>query len=146
MRTFDPRFFWLAFSMFLSGCGQNPRIDITPGLESGHVVFNVAATGMNGLLRFAVMGGTNALCEVDTSYDRSTKVVYGVLPTNGNMAARQVFPPPGVTPASIRGKMVTLRVDYQYDHGFAPCVGHFEKSVQVPNGEPDSAANRNTRF
>ena len=142
MKVFVTTSLWLALSLFLSGCGQHPRIDVTPGIESGRVVFSIAARDMNGLLGFAVMDGTNALWEVSTSYDKGTKIVYGVLPTTGNMAARQVFPAPGVAPASIGGKTVTVRVDYQYDHGLAACVGHFEKSVQVPKGEPDGPANR----
>ena len=127
--------------LFLSGCGQNPRIDVTPGVENGRVFFHIVASGMNGLLGFTVMDGTNRLWEVDTSYEKGTKIVYGILPTGGNMAARQIFPPPGVVPTAIDGKQVTVRVDYQYDSKFTPCVGHFAKSVQIPNAEPNGAAN-----
>jgi hypothetical protein len=134
MKAFVATFLWLLFSLILSGCGQNPRIDVTPGLENGRVMFNIAATGINGLVRFAVMDGTNRLWEVSTSYEQGTRIIYGVLPTGGNMAARQVVPPSGVVPAPIGGMVVTVRADYQYDDGFAPCVGHFEKSVLIPNG------------
>ena len=126
----------LALSVLLPGCGQSPRIDVTPGIQSGRVVFNIAASGMNGLLGFAVMDGTNTLWEISTSYEKGTKIVYGVLPTGGNMAAKQVFPPSRAIPATILGKLVTVIVDYQYDYASAPSVGHFEKSVQIPKGEP----------
>jgi hypothetical protein len=141
MKAFVPTLLWLALSLLLSGCGQNPRIDVTPGIENGRVVFSIAARGMNGLLGFAVMDGTNTLWEVSTSYEQGTRIVYGVLPTGGNMAARQVVPATGVLAAPIGGMVVTVRLDYQYDAGFAPRVGHFEKSMQIPNGEPDGAAN-----
>ena len=127
--------------LFLGGCGQNPRIDVTPGVENGRVVFRIVARGMNGLLGFTVMEGTDTLWKVDTSYEKGTKIVYGVLPTGGNMAARQVFPSPGVVPTAIDGKQVTVRVDYQYDGGFTACLGYFAKSVQIPNAEPDGATN-----
>ncbi len=139
MKAFVPTLLWLALSLVLSGCGQNPRIDVTPGIENSCVVFNIAARGMNGLLGFAVMDGTNTLWEVSTSYEQGTRIVYGVLPAGGNMPARQVVPGSGVVPAPIGGMVVTVRVDYQYDDGFAPCVGHFEKSMQIPNGEQDDA-------
>ena len=141
MKAPVPKFRWLMFSLVLSGCGQHPRIEVTPGIESGRVVFRIAGSDINGLLGFTVMDGTNALWEVSTSYVMGRKIIYGVLP-NGNMAPRQIFPAPGVAPASIGGKTVTVRVDYQYDRGLAACEGHFEKSMQIPRGEPDGPANR----
>jgi hypothetical protein len=128
-------FLWLVLSLVLSGCGQNPRIDVTPGIENGRVVLNITARDVNGLVGFAVMDGTNTVWEVSTSYDKGTKIIYGALPTGGNMAAKQVFPSRGVVPTAIGGKTVTVRVDYQYDHDFSACEGHFEKSMQIPNGE-----------
>lgn len=142
MKAFVPTFLWLLLALVLSGCGQNPRVDVTPGIENGRVVFNITARDINGLDGFAVMEGTNTLWEVRTSYDKGTKVVYGVLPAGGNMAAKQVFPPRGVVPKAIGGKTVTVRLGYQYDHGLAACEGDFEKSMQIPNGEPDGATNR----
>jgi hypothetical protein len=142
MKAFVLTSLCLALSVLLTGCGQSPRIDVTPGIQSGRVVFNIAASGINGLLGFAVMDGTNTLWEISTSYEKGSKIVYGVLPTGVNMAAKQVFPPRGVVPTAIGGNTVTVRVDYQYDRGFAPGVGHFEKSMPIPNGEPDGAANR----
>ena len=111
---------------------------MTPGIESGRVVFRIAGSDINGLLDFTVMDGTNAIWEVNPSYVKGRKIIYGVLPTGGGMAPRQIFPAPGVAPASIGGKTVTVRVDYDYDRG----EGHFEKSMQIPRGEPDGPANR----
>src|SRR5436305_5472892 len=124
MKAFVPAFLWPLLALILGGCGQNPRIDITPGFENGRVVFRIATRDMNGLLGFAVMDGTNTLWEVRTSYDKGTNIVYGLTPTGGNMAATQVFPPRGVVPTPIGGKTVTVRVDYQYDHDCAACDGH----------------------
>jgi hypothetical protein len=136
MKTVIRAILCLPLFLLLGGCGQNPRIDISPGIENGRVVFNLATSGMNGLVSFAVMEGTNTLWEVSTSYEKGTRIVYGVLPTGGNMAAKQVFPPRSVAPAYIAGKRVTVRVGYQYDHDFSACSGSFEKSMQIPNAEP----------
>ena len=137
MKAPVPKFRWLMFFLVLSGCGQHPRIEVTPGIESGRVVFRIAGRDIDGLLGFTVLDGTNKLWEVNTSYVKGRKIIYGVLPT-GNMAPSQVFPAPGVAPTSIGGKTVTVRVDYVYDRGLAA----FEKSIQIPRGEPDGPANR----
>lgn len=142
LKAFVPALLCLVLSLFLNGCRQHPRIDITPRVENGRVVFSIAATGINGLLGLAVMDGTNTLWEIRTSYDKGTRFVYGILPTSGNMPARQVFPPRHVAPAAIDGRRVTVRVDYQYDDAFSACVGHVEKSMQIPKGEPEAEANQ----
>jgi hypothetical protein len=142
VKLFAPAILWLPLFLVLGGCGQNPRLDVTPRIENGRIVFNVLASGMNGLLGFAVIEGTNTLWEVSTSYEKGSRIVYGVLPTGGNMRAKQVFPPPGVVPPHIGGKTVTVRVEYQYDDGFAACMGHFEKSMQIPDGLAPDARQR----
>jgi hypothetical protein len=135
MKRFTRTICCLLFFLVLIGCEQHPRIEVTPGLENGRVVFRLRTSGMNGLLRFAVMEGTNTLWEVSTSYEQGNRLVYGELPKGGNTAARQGFPPKGVAPAPISGKPVTVRVEYQYDDKFSACVGDFEKSMQIPPAE-----------
>jgi hypothetical protein len=118
--------------LLISGCGQHPRIDISPTVEGGQVVFHVPFSGVNGLLKFAVKDGETMLWDVTMSYDKGHKIVYGVLPTGGNMPAKQVFPPPGQAPRDIRGRTVTVCVEYQYDDGFSACCRSFKKVVEVP--------------
>jgi hypothetical protein len=129
----------LLFLLF-GGCGQHPHIDVTSGIENGRVVFDLTTSDINGLLGFVVMEGTNTIWEISTSYEKGTRIVYGVLPNGGNMAARQVFPSAGGVPASVDGKVVTVRVDYQYDNDGSACMGHFEKSMRIPNAKPDRSS------
>ena len=118
--------------LLICGCGQQPRIDISPVIENGQVVFNVPFSGINGLLSFGVNDGNDTLWAVSTSYEKGHKIVYGALPNGGNMAAKQTFPPQGSAIPDIRGKKVTAWVVYQYDSGFAACSGSFEKIVDIP--------------
>ena len=114
---------------------QDPRIEVTPGIESGRIVFRIAGRDIDGLLGFTVLDGTNKLWEVNTSYVKGRKIIYGVLP-NGDMAPSQIFPAPGVAPASIGGKTVTVRVDYQDHRGLGRLLQcHFEKSTQIRRGD-----------
>ncbi len=129
-------FLSLLFSVLLTGCGQNPRIDVTPEIQGGRTVFNIAASGINSILGFAVMDGTRVLWEIDLSSEKATTIVYGVLPTGGRMAAEQKFPSFPAVPPPIDGKFITVRVDYQYDSNFAACMGQFEKTMQIPSGDP----------
>ena len=145
MKAIIPAVCGLTLILIGGGCGQNPRINVRPGFEDGRVVFNITAKGINGLLGFAVMEGTNTLWEITTSYERGTKIVYGELPTGGNMGAKQMVPPLGILPPPIQGMAVTVRVDYQYDDWY-PLQGHFQKSMQIPNGEQNGAANGSQPF
>jgi hypothetical protein len=96
---------------------------------------------MNGLTSFTVIDGTNKVWEIKTSYEKGSKIVYGILPTGGNMAAEQAFPPKGLSPSAIIGKAVTVKVGYQYDHDWSPCDGYFEKLVVIPSSEPSESTN-----
>ncbi len=118
--------------LLISGCGQHPRIDITPAIENGRVVFDVPFSGTNGLLGFGVSDGSKTLCAVSTSYEKGHKIVYGVLPTDGNMPAKQTFPPLGDALPDIRGKTVTVWVEFQSDSGLSACCSSFEKVVAIP--------------
>lgn len=128
----------LAYAVLLgSGCGQHPRIDVSVGIENGQVVFNVPFGDMNGLLDFAVCEGKKTVWAVSLPYERGHRIVYGLIPTGGNTVAKQTLPPVGEPLPDIRGKTITVCVGYQYDSGFAPCTGHFEKVVAVPQGPAD---------
>ena len=118
--------------LLISGCGQHPRVDVSPAIENGQVVFSIPFSGINGILGFEVNDGNETLWAVNTSYDKGHKIIYGVLPTGGNMTANQTFPPDGKAPLDIRGKTVTVSVTYQYDSGFTACSGMFEKSMAIP--------------
>lgn len=104
------------FGIWLFG---GPRINVYPVIENGNVAFEIRYSGINGLLGFKVEEGGRTLWAIKTSYERGHKILYGVLPTGGKLAARQLVPPSGERPPDIRGKRVTVLVQYQYDSGFA---------------------------
>lgn len=117
----------------LSGCSQVPRIDVVPVVENQRVVFDIPHSGVNGILGFEVEDESGKpLWVVKTSYEKGQKLIYGVLPTGGNMEAQQEFPPTNQPPAEVRGKTVTVSVTYQYDSHMAPCSGTYRKTVRVP--------------
>jgi hypothetical protein len=78
------------------------------------------------------MEGEKTLWSVSMSYEKGHRIVYGVLPTGGNMAAKQSTPANGAAPPDIRGKTVNVRVSYQYDSGFAACSGSIQRTVVIP--------------
>lgn len=122
----------LVIAMSTVGCGQRPRMDVQVAVEDGRVVFDVPRSDENGLLGFRVEDEAGAiLWQVKMSYDEGRRITYGVLPTGGNMAARQVVPADGAAPPDIRGRTVRVRVEYQYDDP-APSAAHFDKVVRVP--------------
>jgi hypothetical protein len=116
----------------LSGCGQNPRVDVSAAIENGQVVFNISHSGINGILGVGVKDGDKTLWAVSTSYEKGHKITYGLLPTGGNMTAMQTIPEQGEGPPDIRGKTVTVSISYQYDRPFAPCSGSAEKALVIP--------------
>ena len=116
------------------GCGQRPRLDVITSVdEKGRVVFEVPRSDVNGLLSLKVADESGKLLwEVDMSYEKGTQITYGILPTGGNMTARQIVPADGAAPPDIRGRRVHIHVEYQYDEFMAPSAGHFEKFIDVP--------------
>src|SRR6516162_9142792 len=96
-----------AWVLLLFGCGQNPRIDVVPEIENGRVVFKVPHSGINGILSFRVMEGDKDVWIVLPHYETGHRIVYGELPTGGNMPAEQTVPAPGQPLPDIRGKSVT---------------------------------------
>jgi hypothetical protein len=121
-----------AWVLLLFGCGQNPRIDVVPEIENGRVVFKVPHSGINGILSFRVMEGDKDVWIVLPHYETGHRIVYGELPTGGNMPAEQTVPAPGQPLPDIRGKSVTVRITYQFDSRFSACSGQFEKAVVIP--------------
>lgn len=117
--------------IFISGC-QIARVDVSPAIENGQVVFNVPHRGINGILYFQVEENGETVWEVRTSYEQGHKIVYGELPSGGNMSAQQLVPEDGQAPPDIRGKRVTVKVSYQHDKGLAPSASTFEKEVLIP--------------
>lgn len=118
-------------SLFV-GCGQLPRIDVSPVVENERIVFDVQHSGINGILGFRVEDDAGELLwDVRTSYEKGRKITYGVLPPGGNRSARQEFPPQGQPPPDIRGKTVTVCVEYQYDSP-APSSGTVRKTIRIP--------------
>jgi hypothetical protein len=121
-----------ALGVFAIWLFRGPRINVYPAVENGKVVFEIPHSGINGLLAFKVQEGGRTVWEITTAYEKGHQITYGVLPAGGNMAARQVVPPPGKLPPDIRGKRVTVSVEYQYDYGFAPCCDSFGTAVDIP--------------
>jgi hypothetical protein len=121
-------------ALWACGCGQRPRLHVVPSLDAGsRVVFDMPRTDVNGLLEFRVEDEAGkALWHVHMSYEKGHRITYGVLPTGGNMTARQEVPTDGSAPPDIRGRRVQVRVTYQYDEFAAASAGHFEKTVDVP--------------
>lgn len=117
----------------LSGCSQFPRVDVQPRVENQRIVFDVPYSGINGILGFRVEDESgNPLWVIDTAYEKGRKIVYGELPTGGNMEAKQEFPLDNQPPAEIRGKTVTVKVTYQYDRNISACSDTYSKKIQVP--------------
>jgi hypothetical protein len=115
-------------------CGQSPRLDVSASIdEGGRVVFDVPRRGVNGLLGFRVEDEAGkVLWDVSMSYEQGRRITFGVLPTEGNMKARQIVPADGSAPPDIRGRRVRVRVGYQYDELTAASAASFEKTIQVP--------------
>jgi hypothetical protein len=120
------------FSCADFGCGQRPRLDVTPTLEDGRVVFNVPFSDVNGILRFTVEDELGKLLwDVDTPYYKGHTITFGVPPRRGDRVARQEFPPDGQPPPDIRGKTVRVSIEVQYDSPI-PSTRTFKRTVQVP--------------
>jgi hypothetical protein len=118
----------------LVGCGQRPRLDVIASVDDqGRVVFEVPRRDVNGLLSLQIADESGkVLWEVKLSYEKGPQITYGILPTGGNMTARQIVPADGAAPPDIRGRRVRIHVEYQYDEFMAPSAGHFEKFIDVP--------------
>src|SRR5579862_3856517 len=83
------------------------RFDVSSAIEDGRVVFKLKYSRMvNGVLRFRVSNDYDTFWDLSTSYEKGNQIVYGVLPTGGNMPARQLVPPVGVPLPDIRGRTV----------------------------------------
>ena len=117
----------------VTGCGQHPKLDVSASVEDEQVAFDVPRTDVNGLLSFRVedLKGT-VLWQVDMSYEQAKRIIYGVLPTGGNITAKQVVPSDGSAPPNIRGREVQVRIEYQYDEFAAASAASFVKLVQIP--------------
>lgn len=114
-----------------AGCG--PRIDVRVAVEKDQVVFHVPHSGVNGLLLFRVQDEAGTpLWQVQLNYEKGERIVYGVLPTGGNAPARQDIPSGTRPPPDIRGKVVKVIVDYQYD-SLTPNAGVREIVLRVPD-------------
>jgi hypothetical protein len=125
----------LAISLIITslvGCGQKPRLDASAEIRKDRIIFVLSIKDINVLLHFRVKDESgNQIWDVHLSYDMSHEIEYGVLPTNGNMAARQLFPPEDKQPVNIRGKTVIVSIEYQYD-AIAPSAGTFKKTLKIP--------------
>ena len=122
--------------MLLSLFGCGPRIDVSAALKDGRIVFNVPHRGIAGLMGFEVKEGEKTLWAVSMRYEKGRKIIYGVLPTGGDAPAKQTVPPSSDAVPDLRGKKVTIKVEYQYDIGFAPCRTRFENVVEIPSEAP----------
>lgn len=118
----------------LCGCSNIPTVDVLPVVENGQVVFDISHSGIvNGILGLRVEDESGApLWVVKMSYEKGRTITYGVLPTGGNMTAKQEFPPEDRAPAEICGRTVRVTVEYQYDSKMTPFSSKFSKTVTVP--------------
>jgi hypothetical protein len=115
-------------ALFLCGCGQSPRIDVTARIEDGEVVFDIPHTGINGLLRFIVKDEEGkSLWSVDLTYETGHKIMYGEVPKGG----KQQLPADGTRPPRIGGRAVVVIVKYQYDDQ-VPSADSFSKTIHIP--------------
>lgn len=122
-----------AFVFGVAGCKPAPKVDVSVSIEDDEVVFNIQASGINGLLRFRVEDSeANLLWDVDLGYEKGTRIIYGVLPVNGSTPADQVFPPNRRRPSPIRGKRVAVFINYQFDDCFTPSSRYLKKTVIIP--------------
>lgn len=108
-------------------------MDVTARVDNGDVVFDIPWSDANGLLGFAVAEEDgNRLWEVRLPYEKGHQIVYGELPTGGNMKATQVIPADGSSPPDIKNQKVRIWVEYQYDYKLSAISGSFEKTLQIP--------------
>jgi hypothetical protein len=122
---------FIVVMLIIAGCGQKPHVDVSAKIENNQVVFNIPSSGINGILSFGVKDFNETLWSINTSYEKGNSIIYGVIPSGGKAVAKQSFPLDGKTPIDIRGKNVTVWVEYQYDSGLSPCVGTFEKNLTI---------------
>jgi hypothetical protein len=110
------------------------QIGVAAAIENDRVVFLVQHRNVNGILKVRVLDGAETLWEIDTGYERGHRIVYGELPTGGNRPARQTVPSLGVPVPDIRGKEITVEVEYQFDRGVSACTDTLRKSIIIPAG------------
>jgi hypothetical protein len=116
------------------GCGQRPKLDVSATIVDDEVVFDIKHSGINQIADFQVSDETGLLWSVSALHGRGYRITYGVLPPRADdlyTEPEERFPLAGRA-KHIRGKNVTVSIGYQYDDGFVPCAGHFNKSVQIP--------------
>ena len=132
------RFFGLALTGLLlaseTGCGHS--IDVTAAVEGGKVVFHVPHSRINGLLSFRVEDEAgDLLWHAKLDYEKRDRIIYGpVLVKDHNEAymwAKQEWPGAFQPPPDIRGKVVRVIIDYQYDT-LTPNAGQYVTTVKVP--------------
>jgi hypothetical protein len=110
-------------------------VDVSASIEDGLVVFTLSHTKVNGIMGITVEDEHGQpLWSVETSDVSGYKITYGVLPlpTQGNIPARQLFPPDGKAPEDIRGRNVIVDIGYQYDAGLSACGGGVAKAITIP--------------
>jgi hypothetical protein len=117
-----------------SGVSQEPKVDVIPIVEHGHIVFDIPRSHVNNLMRVRVEDEAGKpLWVVDfPGGQRSRKITYGIVPTARNQPARQEVPFGNQLPPPIRGKTVHISVQYQYDTFMAACSSEYTKKIGIP--------------
>jgi hypothetical protein len=124
----------------ISGCGEEPKVDVTPTVQDDRVVFaiQVMEGEIDGLVGFEVQDEDGkTLWDVHLSCEKGNQITYGVLPTNEYMPARQEIPSEGEAPPDIRGKTVTVTVEYMYVYDLARCSSRIVKKVAIPRASDE---------
>lgn len=112
------------------------KLDVTAESMGDQIVFTISHSGINGMLGFLIedLDGRR-IWEISMSYDMSTQIVYGKLPTKGNMPARQEWPAQGEILPKIQGKSVAVWISFQYDKDSTPSAAKIKKVISIP-GQP----------
>jgi len=121
-------------STVLLGCAQIPRVDVTPKVQNGAVVFDIPQSGINSIFAFEVKdeaGQTVWKIDLLAKVDTLNSITYGVVPTGKDIRASQVVPSDNLPAPDIRGKTVKVTITYQYD-AWAACEGSVSRTVHVP--------------
>jgi hypothetical protein len=120
--------------LFHFGCTRS--VDVVPRIVDDHVVFDIPTRNVHKIYGLTVEdeSGKKLWSMSDATMGHyAGGVVYGALPEGSGIHAGvgQTYPPDNKPPIDIRGKTVTVVVDYGYD-AIMPSASEFRKTVRIP--------------
>jgi hypothetical protein len=114
---------------------SNTRAAFQTKVTGGQVEFEmVYGRDVTGIVRVTVTDpdGTQLWVLSGPGQGRTPKIVYGVVPADGQFRWAQEWPVDGTPPPDIRGRRVKVRIDTRFSIPFGPGVEISEAEIDVP--------------